>query len=189
MQCIPWIRSDVSRLRTLAVGLLDLGRPPVLDWRPTPPAEPALQVYESLRARAHNEGVTLEWSNEAGDGPDAGIRPDAGACGPARGPATLHQRHAGDRRSFKHDPHGAFKAGYGLGAGDGHALVQPDCGDHRDPALAPKGQFTAQVVGIHAGFKHSQRLLAVQAGAFGRRVQHAEIGDVAVVGKIGGVPF
>lgn len=74
------IRSDVSRLRTLAVGLLDLGRPPVLDWRPTPPAEPAMQVYESLRSRAHNEGVMLEWSNEAGDAPFAMPPEDVYQC-------------------------------------------------------------------------------------------------------------
>lgn len=67
------IRADVSRLRTLAVGLLDLGKPPVLDWKPTEPAVPALQVCESLRARAQEAGVTLQCIDEAGK--DAFIMP------------------------------------------------------------------------------------------------------------------
>ena len=63
------IRGDVSRLRNLAVGLLDLGKPPVLVWRPAPPASPALQVRESLAARAKEAGVTLECLDETDGGP------------------------------------------------------------------------------------------------------------------------
>lgn len=63
------IRADVSRLRTLAVGLLDLGKPPVLNWQPTEPATPAMQVCESLRARAQKEGIRLEYTDEAGKDP------------------------------------------------------------------------------------------------------------------------
>lgn len=63
------IRGDVSRLRKLAVGLLDLGRTPDLDFRPVSPASPAREVVHSLEHRAEGAGVRLELIDEAGPEP------------------------------------------------------------------------------------------------------------------------
>lgn len=62
------VRGDVSRLRELAVSLLDLGRSAPLDFRPVPPAEPARELMESIRLRAP-EWLKLELVDTAGPEP------------------------------------------------------------------------------------------------------------------------
>lgn len=62
------VRGDVSRLRELAVSLLDLGRSAPLDFRPAAPAEPAREVAESIRLRAP-EWLNLELVDTAGPEP------------------------------------------------------------------------------------------------------------------------
>lgn len=54
------IRNDLGRLRGLAVGLLDLGRPLELVYFPTDPEQPVREVAELLRSRAAEAGVSLE---------------------------------------------------------------------------------------------------------------------------------
>lgn len=60
------VRSDVSRLRSLAVGLLDLGRPAAFTFAPHDPDEPARQVAELVKSRADEAGVRLELDLQAG---------------------------------------------------------------------------------------------------------------------------
>ena len=62
------VRGDVSRLRELAVSLLDLGRSAPLDFRPVAPAEPARELMESIRLRAP-EWLKLELVDTAGPEP------------------------------------------------------------------------------------------------------------------------
>jgi signal transduction histidine kinase len=62
------VRGDVSRLRRLAVSLLDLGRSPDLEVRATVPAEPAREVMDMLRRQAP-EGLRLELVDSAGPEP------------------------------------------------------------------------------------------------------------------------
>jgi FixJ family two-component response regulator len=63
------VRADVDRLRKLALGLLDLGKPPLLEYSPTRPAAPAEAVLNGLERRAAECGVTLRLLDEAGDEP------------------------------------------------------------------------------------------------------------------------
>lgn len=62
------VRSDVSRLHKLAVSLLNLGRRPDLELRPTVPAAPAREVAEAVRRRAP-EGIQVEFIDDAGPEP------------------------------------------------------------------------------------------------------------------------
>lgn len=63
------IRGDVSRLRTLAVGLLELGRQAELRFSPTLPAKPAQEVLDSLRHTASEAGIALELADLGGQDP------------------------------------------------------------------------------------------------------------------------
>lgn len=69
------VRGDVSRLRELAVSLLDLGRSAPLGFRPVVPAEPARELMESIRLRAP-EWLKLELVDTAGPEPFA-MAPEA----------------------------------------------------------------------------------------------------------------
>ena len=62
------VRGDVSRLRELAVSLLDLGRSSPLDFHPVAPAEPAREVVENIRLRAP-EWLKVELRDTAGPDP------------------------------------------------------------------------------------------------------------------------
>ncbi len=63
------IRADIARLYALAVGLLDLGRPLKLEFRPTVPGRLARQVLELVARKAGEAGVRLELLDEAGNSP------------------------------------------------------------------------------------------------------------------------
>ena len=60
------VRSDVSRLRTLAVGLLDLGRPVSLSFAAHDPDKPARDVAELLASKAQEAGIRMELDLQAG---------------------------------------------------------------------------------------------------------------------------
>lgn len=63
------VRSEISRLHGLAVGLLELGRPLAPVYSLVPPGRPAADVLELVAARASEGGVQLEMKNEAGATP------------------------------------------------------------------------------------------------------------------------
>ena len=63
------IRSDLSRLRALAMNMLDLGRPATLQFHPVDPEQPAREVADLARARANEAGAALELLCEAGPEP------------------------------------------------------------------------------------------------------------------------
>lgn len=63
------IRGDVSRLRTLAMRLLDLGRPTELVFAPVSPAKPAMEVLHSLKQKALEAKISLDLVDEAGPEP------------------------------------------------------------------------------------------------------------------------
>ena len=63
------VRADITRLRNLAVGLLELGRPRPLHAAPCDPDQPAREVAELAAIRADGARTRLELSLEAGPAP------------------------------------------------------------------------------------------------------------------------
>lgn len=63
------IKGDVSRLKSLAVGLLNLGRARAHSFAPCDPDELALEVANLYQARAVKSGVRLEVKAAAGSAP------------------------------------------------------------------------------------------------------------------------
>ena len=63
------IRADISRLYDLSMGMLDLGRPLRLDFRPVVPGDLARKVLELMGTKAREAGVRLEIADEGGREP------------------------------------------------------------------------------------------------------------------------
>ena len=63
------IKGDVARLKSLALGLLNLGKPREMEFAPCRPGKILQEVYELFKARAQAAGIILEIEDSAGQEP------------------------------------------------------------------------------------------------------------------------